>query len=321
VVCNTASEGGSVPLTCPGALTIVGVNFASFGTPNGSCGAFTTSSCNATDSQTIVTSACYGLNSCTIGANNTVFSDPCYGTGKRLYIQVTCGSVPTNPVTSGLIANFDARIGSSIAIATYGNAVSQWNDTSGNGNNLTYNGTQPAYNPALINGVPGLDFSGGAGMTSAAFNLTTSVTVFFVTQWRTPAAWGSLGHHGNRDTDWAMEQNGSSSNLNLVHWQTNNDNTGDQLTLGSGTNWVLVGRMDPTNGRYFSATSTAAGLVSTTAAPPNSITAGSKVLYIGKSDANEASNAYIGQVVYYDRSLLDSERDQVIAYLRAGWGI
>jgi hypothetical protein len=266
-----------------------------------------------------VTAACLGLNSCSVGANNGVFGDPCGGTVKRLYVQVTCGSSPSNPVTSGLVGNYDARVGSSIVMA--GNAVSQWKDTSGNGNTLTYNGVQPVYNPSLINTQPGMDFSGGAGMTTAAFALNTSVTVFFVTQWRTPGTWGSLGHHGNRDSDWAMEQNGVSGNSNIVHWQTNNDNSGDQLTLAAGTNWILAGRMDPTNGRYFSATSTAGGLVSTTAAPPNSITAGSKILYIGKSDANEASNAYFGQIVYYNRSLADSERDQVIAYLRSSWGI
>jgi hypothetical protein len=202
------------------------------------------------------------------------------------------------------------------------NAVSKWNDVSGNGNHLAYNGTKPVYNAALINALPGLDFSGGAGMTSASpFALTTSVTVFFVVQWRTPGSWGNLGHHGNRDTDWSMEQNSASGNLNIAHWQTNNDNAGDQLTLSSGTNWLLVGRMDPTNGRYFSATSTAGGLISTTAAAPNSITAGTKTLYIGKSDIGEASNAYFGQVLYYNRSLSDAERDQVVTYLRAAWGI
>ena len=48
-------------------------------------------------------------------------------------------------------------------------------------------------------------------------------------------------------------------------------------------------------------------------------TGGSKQLYVGSSVNTDASNAYIGEIVYYNRALSDGERDSVIAYLRGMW--
>ncbi len=44
-------------------------------------------------------------------------------------------------------------------------------------------------------------------------------------------------------------------------------------------------------------------------------------LYVGRSQNSEASNAYIGEIIYYNRPLSDTERDGVVAYLRQRWGI
>src|SRR6185312_5672949 len=96
--CSVTSGGGTVgaanvtnvAVTCPGTTKVSAINFASYGTPNGGCGSFTTSSCNATTSTPIVSTDCQGLSSCSVGANNSVFGDPCVGTVKRLYVQVTC---------------------------------------------------------------------------------------------------------------------------------------------------------------------------------------------------------------------------------------
>jgi len=42
-------------------------------------------------------------------------------------------------------------------------------------------------------------------------------------------------------------------------------------------------------------------------------------LYVGTSDAGDASNALIAELVYFDRALSDGERDQVIDHLRRLW--
>jgi len=94
ITCVEAYEGGSVSLTCSNGL-ISAIDFASYGTPSGKCGAYTASSwCHASSTYTIVYNTCIHLASCSIEANNNVFGDPCNGSGKRLYIQVTCANTP-----------------------------------------------------------------------------------------------------------------------------------------------------------------------------------------------------------------------------------
>lgn len=88
-VCGTANEGGTITLTAPAGNVFISIVFASYGTPNGSCGSFTVGACHATNSVSIVEGVFLGQNSASIGANNTVFGDPCSGTAKRLYIEAT----------------------------------------------------------------------------------------------------------------------------------------------------------------------------------------------------------------------------------------
>ena len=87
VMCGTATEGSVVTLTAPAGYVFSSIEFASYGTPTGSCGSFATSTCHATNSVSIVSAAFIGLNSASINATNAVFGDPCGGTVKRLYIQ------------------------------------------------------------------------------------------------------------------------------------------------------------------------------------------------------------------------------------------
>lgn len=72
--------------------------------------------------------------------------------------------------------------------------------------------------------------------------------------------------------------------------------------------------------RDRSSTSTSAGTVSTTGSRDSS-PLGAKRLHVGKSDANEPSNAYIGECFYFNRSLTDPERDPVNAFPKTARGI
>lgn len=86
--CSTAGEGGTCSGTAPGAFFFNRVDFSSYGTPNGSCGAFTIGSCNS--------GASNGYNpgvvkSYAVGANNSVWGEPCRRTAKRMYIQMSYG--------------------------------------------------------------------------------------------------------------------------------------------------------------------------------------------------------------------------------------
>ncbi len=91
-ICGTAGEGGVVTLTAPAGNVFTSIEFASYGTPNGSCGSFTLGGCHATNSSTICATALVGHNSASINATNAVFGDPCSGTVKRLYIQARYSS-------------------------------------------------------------------------------------------------------------------------------------------------------------------------------------------------------------------------------------
>mgnify|MGYP001599973352 FL=1 len=91
-MCGTAPEGGTVTLTAPAGNVFTSVTFASYGTPNGSCGAFTIGSCHAANSVSVVQGLIIGNNSASIPATNATFGDPCVGTGKRLYIEAVYSS-------------------------------------------------------------------------------------------------------------------------------------------------------------------------------------------------------------------------------------
>ncbi len=111
-VCGTADENGSVTLTAPVGMVFSSVIFASYGTPNGTCGSFTIGSCHAANSKTIVETALIGKNSATITASNTYFAgDPCGGTVKRLYIEAAySSSLPLHLISFSCTSSGNANI-------------------------------------------------------------------------------------------------------------------------------------------------------------------------------------------------------------------
>ncbi len=91
VVCGTANENGTLMLTAPNLGRFTGVNFASYGRPNGNCGTFSIGTCHAASSMGIVQAAAIGQRTFSISATNAVFGDPCVGTNKRLYVEAVSG--------------------------------------------------------------------------------------------------------------------------------------------------------------------------------------------------------------------------------------
>ncbi len=160
VICATAAEGNSLTLQAPAGKVITGITFASYGTPNGSCGNFSIGGCHANNSVSIVSALAIGQNSVTIDANNSVFGDPCGGTVKRLYIQATYSD-------AGSVYNYDC---SSIGTHQVSLVVS---DAAGNSNTGTATVTvvdniKPTVNTQNL--VLCLDASGNAVITAAQIN-------------------------------------------------------------------------------------------------------------------------------------------------------
>jgi hypothetical protein len=85
--CMSCNENGNASMTAPGGFIFTRVDFSSYGTPNGSCGSFTTSGCH--------TSPGIGMPaySVSINANNDNYGDPCGGTFKRYYAQCSYSPV------------------------------------------------------------------------------------------------------------------------------------------------------------------------------------------------------------------------------------
>lgn len=78
-------EGGSLNLECASG-TISKIDFASFGTPTGSCPDFSVSDCDANTTRAVVEGLCLGKASCQIDVDTKVFGDPCFGTVKSLAV-------------------------------------------------------------------------------------------------------------------------------------------------------------------------------------------------------------------------------------------
>lgn len=85
--CFTGNEGATLSGTAPSGV-FNRVDFSSYGTPNGSCGAFTIGGCNSASSNAYNPTPTASFS---IGADNGTWGDPCSGTAKRMYIQMSYG--------------------------------------------------------------------------------------------------------------------------------------------------------------------------------------------------------------------------------------
>ncbi len=121
-ICGETNETNSITLTAPVGYIITSIPFASYGTPNGSCGNYTLGSCHANNSTSVVSGLAIGQNSAVIPANNGTFGDPCAFTAKRLYIEAVYNNTTfnwTNDTPSiGLAASGSGNIPSFTSVNT-----------------------------------------------------------------------------------------------------------------------------------------------------------------------------------------------------------
>jgi len=85
--CMTCNENNCTGMTAPSGFIFTRVDFSSYGTPNGSCGAFTYGGCHANVG---IGMPAYSVGIC---ANNDNYGDPCGGTFKRYYGQCSYSPV------------------------------------------------------------------------------------------------------------------------------------------------------------------------------------------------------------------------------------
>ena len=90
-VCGNAYEGHTLELSCQGGQTISEIKYASYGDPQGKCGSFKKGSWEASNSFSVVETACIGRESCSIPVSAATFQITNLGTGNgRLAVQAIC---------------------------------------------------------------------------------------------------------------------------------------------------------------------------------------------------------------------------------------
>ena len=212
---------------------------------------------------------------------------------------------------ANLLARYDASVASSYTLS--GGNVTQWNDLTGNGYHLIPNGTGPT--TTTINSVPAFNFNSGRGLKSLSVPLAAQITLFMVATYKTASnQWGNFMHHGDHDMDWSIRK---SFFTNYVNFHSNNDNYDVQLLMTDNVNYIWVGRIVGNTRQFWAYSDTSVPrYISGT---PVTITPGNKIIYVGKSDTNEACNSTIGEILYYNVSLSDADVSQNVAYLQNKW--
>lgn len=106
VMCSEAPYSNPVVLRCLDAGSFISeITFASYGTPEGSCGNYyVNATCHASNSSAIVESYCLGKQTCTVPAVTPIFGDPCVGTYKKLVVQAQCSHGNGTTTSSPLFA-------------------------------------------------------------------------------------------------------------------------------------------------------------------------------------------------------------------------
>ncbi|XP_057953091.1 beta-galactosidase 8 [Malania oleifera] len=83
--------GPILSLECPSPNQVISsIEFASFGTPRGTCGNFSHGQCSSRRALSVVKKACVGLKSCAIGVSAETFGNPCKGVTKSLAVEASC---------------------------------------------------------------------------------------------------------------------------------------------------------------------------------------------------------------------------------------
>ncbi|KAF0197149.1 MAG: hypothetical protein FD166_2108 [Bacteroidetes bacterium] len=229
--CATATENATATVTAPAGKVIVHVLFASYGTPNGTCGAFTYGACNAATSFNVVENYLLGNNSGAIPATNGVFTDPCVGTLKRLYVEAVYGE----PVCAG---SSPGQINGSVPTGGNGSFTYLWESstTSATAGFVAATGTnnQQNYTPGNLSQTTWFRrtvISGGCNNTSRVIRITVTPTITgntigsiqTICEGSTPSALNGSTPGGG---------NGSFSYL----WESSTTGSGTGFSAASGTN-------------------------------------------------------------------------------------
>jgi len=200
--------------------------------------------------------------------------------------------------------------------------INTWYDKSGNDNNFTYFNARPRYKNNLFGNLPGLDFSNQAGFTSSAFPYTIDLTIAVIVNVQSIQdniyTWGNLFYHGNKDVNFSLRRYGGYAIIELEASGTHNLVEDQKYWLQNET-LLFYGTITAGTNVDFNMISSSLSFNLKSVVPQNLNNNGTYTAFVGTSETNEASNAYIGEVVYYNKVLSENELNKLLSYLTSKW--
>lgn len=215
-------------------------------------------------------------------------------------------------------------------IPANGTTISTWTDKSGAGNTVSAGSGQPTYSTNLSNKLGGLSFNGSQALSkgsvsggSLAGNNTTTFSMFVVCSFSNntlrsmPFSWDN-----NTYTYRILFQYDNTNNLSFDfnNWPSPRVNissfvpTNNQVYIFSGVRNGSVGYLG-INGGVTTATGT--GLTT------DNFTGTTNTLNIGQyaNDSSWNMRGIIGEIIFYNTALTDTQRQNVEGYLAWKWGL
>jgi hypothetical protein len=218
---------------------------------------------------------------------------------------------------SGLSAWYDATVASSVTLTN--GFVSQWDDLSGNGSNLTQSVEADRPGTSTINGKTAIDFDGSNDYLAVTSNFFCR-TMFLVAQ-RDSATNATNG----RIAITALNSSGNAISINIV-----TDATGDMRVTSQDENSAITGA----NGAVWAAgqnsiiTAIYQGAARYNGTPLSGASTAARStqqgIVVGARRTTATSSPYdgrIGEIILYSRALSAAEYVRVERYLARKWGV
>lgn len=197
-------------------------------------------------------------------------------------------------------------------------AVSQWNDKSGNGQDLTQTtGTrQPITGTRTVNSLNVIDFDGvddGMGRGTATNLGGGDYTIFTITYADTATSGRRIITKGNH---WGLSvgESGSPSQADASYGNTSSAVNSRGATTVTSTARILGARRSSSSQFLFS------GSTDHSAATANNVTGG-QLAIASYNNSSAYFDGTIGEILVGQRSWTTAERNQVASYLTAKWGV
>ena len=219
--------------------------------------------------------------------------------------------------TSNLMVRYDPSDPANYTVLN--DVIESITDLTGSGRNMGRNGT--GTNVVAVGSKNMLNCSNTYTGFYVNLPLTYNNTFFMVIRYNPNNAiqdYGTFAQHGNRDSDWSILKKPSSDNTLI--YKSGYDDTRVGLDLTPNTSYILVSR-GGTTGRAREFWAYSENGTSSYAYYHENYTVmnGTKYMYIGISNGNHSCRSYIGEMMYYNATITDSDISNNLMYLQKKW--